>query len=65
MKKKVGIIVGIWVAGAVLAGNMGRLFPGRQEQRTITVQAAYSDDIQEDIDEASQEIRGTRGKKAA
>ena len=51
MKKKVGIIVGIWVAGAVLAGNMGRLFPGRQEQKTITVQAAYSDDIQEDIED--------------
>ena len=63
MKKKVGIIVGIWVAGAVLAGNMGRLFPGRQEQRTITVQAAYSDDIQEDIDEASQEIKEAQEEK--
>ena len=63
MKKKVGIIVGIWVAGAVLAGNIGRLFPGRQEQKTITVQAAYSDDIQEDIDEASQEIKEAQEEK--
>ena len=36
---------------------------GRQEQKTITVQAAYSDDIQEDIDEASQEIKEAQEEK--
>ncbi|RKI42474.1 peptidase M23 [bacterium D16-51] len=63
MKKKVGVIVGVWLAGAVLAGNMGRLFPGRQDGKAALVQAAYSGDIQEDIDEASQEIKEAQEEK--
>lgn len=52
MRKKVGIVIGLWLAGAVFAAG-GRLLSLGKEETAYTVQAASSADIQKAIEDAS------------
>lgn len=55
MRKKIGIIIGLWLAGAVFAGSgcLNRLYFSGKEQIAYTVQAASSNEIQKKIEEVN------------
>lgn len=55
MRKKIGIIIGLWLAGAVFAGSgcLNHLYFSGKEQIAYTVQAASSNDIQKKIEEVN------------
>jgi len=55
MRKKAGILFGLWLVGAVLAGGgcLSRVSFGEKEKEVYTVQAASSADIQKEIDEVN------------
>ena len=55
MKKKAGILFGLWLAGAVLVGGgcLERLPFSGKEKEVYIVQAASSADIQREIDEVN------------
>lgn len=55
MRKKAGVIIGLWLLGAVFAGSgcLNRLYFSGKEKIIQTVQAASSNDIQKRIDEVN------------
>lgn len=55
MRKKIGITIGLWLAGAVFAGSgcLNHLYSSEKEQVAYTVQAASSNDIQKKIEEVN------------
>ncbi len=55
MKKKPGILFGLWLVGAVLVGSgcLDRLSFSGEEKEVYTVQAASSANIQKEIDEVN------------
>ena len=60
MKKKPGILFGLWLVGAVLVGSgcLDRLSFSGEEKEVYTVQAASSADIQKEIDEVNRKETG-------